>query len=188
MMRRTILLTALLVCAWLAGACLAGSPKLEIKLAGKATTLDLKSSGVYYGNIINTVPGQPPVQTSDHYIYLANYEMDPTMRKPLTAPEQLRVGISLLGEAGTKDDSPFKVGIYDAKAEKINAIYSISVATFIDGKQVETDFDTHSSDKKVSGAVKITSVTAETVSGEVDLTEGDKSIKGTFTAKLPQKK
>ena len=39
--------------------------------------------------------------------------------------------------------------------------------------------------KKAEGEVKITSVTADTVSGEVDLTEGDKSIKGNFTAKMP---
>lgn len=189
---KVMLIAVLLLCVAFAGACGAGASKLDIKVGGKALTLNIKSTGVGYGNIINTSPGKPSIQTSDHYIYIANYEMDTTnvgtMRKPLTAPEQIRVGLALLGEAGTKDDTPFKVGTYSAKAEKINAIWSISVATFADGKQTETDFDSHSFDKKVDGEVKITAVTADTVSGDVNLTEGDKSIKGTFTAKLPKAK
>ena len=109
------------------------------------------------------------------------------MRKPLTAPDQMRVDLQLTGEDGTKDDSPFKVGTYSAKADKFNSVRFVRINAFADGKQTETDFDTSFSKEKVNGEVKITSVTADTVSGEVNLTEGDKSIKGTFTAKLPKK-
>ena len=72
------------------------------------------------------------------------------------------------------------------KADKVNSVRSIIVVTFADGKETKTIFDTLSMHKKADGEVKITSVTADTVSGEVNLTDGDKSIKGTFTAKLPK--
>lgn len=106
----------------------------------------------------------------------------------MTAPDQMRVDLQLTGEEGTKDDSPFKVATYSAKADKFNSVRFVRINAFADGKQTETDFDTSFSKEKVSGEVKITSVTADTVSGEVNLTEGDKSIKGTFTAKLPKAK
>lgn len=173
-------------------ACGAGAPKLDVKVSDKNAPLNIKTAKAYYGNIINTMPGQPPVQTSDHSIYLANYEMDTTshvtMRKPLTAPEQMRVWLALSGATGTKEDTPFKVGTYSAKADKINSVIDISITTFADGKEKTTTFDTHSSMKKVDGEVKITEVTADTVSGDVNLTEGDKSIKGNFTALLPKAK
>lgn len=180
---------------WLAACGAAGigssASKLDVKVGGKDSTLNVKSGTVNYGNVISTAPGKPNVQTSAHTIYIANYEMDTTtvgwMRKPLTAPDQIRVDIQLTGEAATKDDSPFKVGTYSPKADKFNTVRFVRVNTFADGKQTETDFDTGFSGEKVTGEVKITSVTADSVSGEVNLTEGDKSIKGTFTAKLPKK-
>ncbi|HEY0323063.1 MAG TPA: hypothetical protein VGC66_19055 [Pyrinomonadaceae bacterium] len=59
--------------------------------------------------------------------------------------------------------------------------------TFPDSKQTETSFDTlmEYGSKNAVGEAKIASVAADTVSGEVNLTEGDKSIKDTFTAELP---
>ena len=65
------------------------------------------------------------------------------------------------------------------------------IKTFAHGKQNDTRFDSLMSfggGKKAEGEVKITAVTADTVSREVNLTEGDKSIKGNFTAKIPAAK
>lgn len=167
------------------------SPKLNIKVGGKDSTMEVKSGGVYYGNVISTSPGKPPIQTFSHSIYLANYEMDTTnaatMKKALTAPEQVRILIGLQGEEGTKDDSPFKVGTYTLKAERFNKVSTVMISTFADGKEKSDNFDTMSSMSKADGEVKITSVTADSVSGEINVTEGDKTIKGTFTAKLPKK-
>lgn len=167
------------------------APKLNVKTGGKDATLEVKTGGVYYGNVISTSPGKPSIQTFSHSIYLANYEMDTTnaatMKKPLTAPEQIRVQIGLQGEEGTKDDSPFKVGTYNLKAERFNKVSTVVITTFADGKEKSDSFDTMSSMSKAEGEVKITAVTADSVSGEINVTEGDKSIKGTFTAKLPKK-
>lgn len=166
--------------------------KLDIKIGGKDSTLNIKSTGGYYGNVISTSPGKPNIQTFAHDIYLANYEMDTTspltMRKPLTAPDQLRVELQLTGEDATNTDSPFKVGTYSAKADKFNSVRSITIVTFADGKETRTSLETMGFTSKTDGEVKITAITADSLSGEVNLSEGDKSIKGSFTAKLPQKK
>lgn len=168
-----------------------GGSKLTVKSGGKEVSADVKSGGVSYGNIISTAPGKPNIQTFSHSIYLANFEMDltnaATMKKALSSPEQIRVQIGLQGEEGTKDDSPFKVGTYNLKSERFNRISTVVITTFADGKEKSDSFDTMSSMSKAEGEVKITSVTADSVSGEINVTEGDKSVKGTFTAKLPKR-
>jgi hypothetical protein len=192
-MKKLLILT--LASLWLSGCGAAGvgtsAPKLDVSVGGKAAVLNVKSGAVYYGNVISTAPGKPNIQTSAHTLYIANYQLDTThpgwTRTPLTAPDQMRVDIQLTGEEATKDDSPFKVGTYNPKADKFNTVRFVRVNTFADGQQKQTDFDTSFNREKVNGEVKITSVTADTVSGEVNLTEGDKSIKGTFTAMLPKK-
>lgn len=169
-----------------------GAPKLDVKVGGKDSTLDVKTGAVYYGNVISTAPGKPNIQTFAHTIYLANYEMETTSpawtRKTPAAPDQMRVDIQLTGEEGTKTESPFKVGTYSAKADKFNSVRGATIHTFADGKATQTHFNTLFSDSKVEGEVKITAVTTDTVSGEVNLIDGSNSIKGNFTAKLPKAK
>jgi hypothetical protein len=170
------------------------APKLDVKVGSKDSTLNVKSGAVYYSAMAFTAPGKPAVKTSIHTIYLANYEIDTTagpawMNKPLTASDQMRVDLSLTGEDGTNEKSPFKVGTYSAQTANVNGVRSASILTFADGKQTETRFESLMSlgGKGANGEVKITSVSADTVSGEVNLSEGDNAIKGTFTAKLPKK-
>ena len=170
----------------------ASAPKVDLKVGGKDSTLNVKTGAVYAGNVISTAPGKPNIQTFAHTIYLANYEMETTSpgwtRKSPSAPEQMRVAIQLTGEEGTKTDSPFKVGTYSAKADKFNGVRFAQVITFADGKPTQTNFETWASDSKVDGEVKITDVTADTVTGEVNLIDGDNAIKGNFTAKIPKAK
>lgn len=171
------------------------APKLDVKVGGKSSTMDVKSGMVDPSEMVFTAPGKPNVKTFLHKIYLANFEMDTNgvawMNKPLTAPEQMRVEIDLTGEDGTDKNTPFKVGTYTAQAKDTNGVRTVIIKTFADGKQTDTEFDSLMSiggGKKAEGEVKITNVTADTVSGEVDLTEDDKTIKGNFTAKLPTAK
>jgi hypothetical protein len=172
----------------------ANAPKLDVKVGGRKSTLDVKSGVVNPSEMNFTAPGKSNLKTSAHTIYVANYEMDATspgwMNKPMTAPEQMRVEIQLTGEDGSGKDSLFKVGTYAAQADKTSGVRVVKIRTFADGKQTDASFNSLMgySDKKAAGEVKITNVTADTVSGEVDLTEGDKSIKGAFTAKMPAKK
>ena len=169
-----------------------GSHSLNVKIGGKDSTLALKPGATYLGNVISTAPGKPNVQTFAHTIYLANYDMDTSypgwVRKPLASPDHMRIDIQITGEEGTKDDSPFKVGTYSAKADKFNAVRSVIINSIADGKDTKTSFNTFSSNKTVDGELKITEVTADAVSGEVNLSDSGNSIKGTFTANLPKKK
>jgi hypothetical protein len=169
----------------------ASSPKLDIKLGGKDSTLVQKSGAVSYGNVISTAPGKPDMQTFAHTIVLANYEMDTTnlgtMRKPMTAPGQVRLLMELTGEDGTNEKSPFKVGTYDTKADKFNKLRTLFVTVPLNGKDDDTMFDTSFSGSKIEGTAKITAVTDDSISGEINVTEGANSIKGNFTAKLPKK-
>jgi hypothetical protein len=165
---------------------------VDVKVGGKDSTLNVKTGAVYAGNVISTAPGKPNIQTFAHTIYLANYEME-TMspgwtRKTPSAPDQMRVDIQLTGEEGTKTDSPFKVGTYSAKSDTFNSVRFAQLITFADGKPTQTRFETWASDSKVDGEVKITEVTADSVSGEVNLIDGNNSIKGNFTAQLPKAK
>lgn len=197
MKKRNLTIVAIIAASFILTACgaggaLGGSPKITVKTGAATVTADVKSGGVYFGNMISTTPGKPPIQTFAHSVYIANYEMDTTsaatMQKPLSAPEQVRVQFTLHGEEGTKDDSPFKVGEYKLKAERFNKIGVLRIWTFADGKEKTDGFDAMSSASKAEGTIKITSVTADAIAGEIDVTEGDKSVKGTFTAKLPVKK
>jgi len=120
-------------------------PKLDVKVAGKSSTMDVKSGVVDPTEMAFTAPGKPNVKTFLHKIYLANFEMDTSgaawMNKPLTAPEQMRVEIDLTGEDGTDMKSPFKVGTHTAQADKTNGVRTVIIRTFADGKQTDTRFD-----------------------------------------------
>jgi hypothetical protein len=182
------------LCALLITACGGvggGGTSLVIKAGDKTTNFSGKSSGTELGNVISTSPGQPNLQTSSHKIYLANYEMDTTnvgtMRKPLTAADQIRVEIGITGEASTNEKTPFKVGTYTVTNDKVNDVRGLLVTTFTDGKESKIDFDTMSSSSKMTGEVKISSVTDDSVSGTIDISEGDKSVKGSFTARIAKK-
>ena len=171
----------------------AGSSKLDIKAGGKDSTLNIKSSGSDTSVKTFTDKDGKMTKAPITYIYLANYDLDMTnagtMRKPLTAADQIRVGLALTGEESPDDKAAFKAGTYKAApTEKYNKIDWLSVSTFADGKEAKTDFETNFSQSKITGEVKITSVTADSISGEIDVTDGDKSVKGSFTAKAPGKK
>ena len=185
-MKKLIIIT---MCALFAAACGGGSgSSLAIKSGDKSISFSAKSSSTDLGNVISTSPGKPDLQTSSHTLYLGNYEMDTTnvgtMRKPLTAADQIRIEIGITGEAATNEKTPFKTGTYAVSNDKINDVRYLKVTTFADGKENKVDFDTMSSMSKLTGEVKITSVTETEVGGSIDVTEGDKSVKGSFTAKI----
>ncbi|MBS1796109.1 MAG: hypothetical protein JSS81_19815 [Acidobacteria bacterium] len=189
---RKMRLTALLAVLLLLLGCGAGDSKLDVRAGGKTLPFSLKSSGIYNAvkTFTETKDGQTNVaKASSIYIVLGNYDIDTSsgmisMEKPVTAADQVRISIQLIGQEGTDDKTGLKTGTYPAKADKFGKIDYVNVAYFADGKESKNIFDI----AKAAGEVRITSVSAEAVSGEIDLTEGDKSIKGSFTAKLPVKK
>jgi hypothetical protein len=170
-----------------------GNAKMDVKIGGKDTTLAVKSSGSDKGVKTFTDKEKNVTTATSFYAVMANYDMDTTnvasMKKPLTAPDQARIMLQLIGEQGTDQKSEFKAGTYKADpAGKFMKVDSLIVYTFADGKEVNTSFDATFSGSKITGEVRVKTVTADEISGEIDITEGDKSVKGTFTAKIPAPK
>jgi hypothetical protein len=169
-----------------------GSAKMDISIGGKASTLAIKSSGSNKSvKTFTDASGKMTTATSFHAA-MANYDLDTTnmstMRKPLTAPEQVRVTLQLIGAEGTDQNAELKPGVYKADAkEKFMKVDALSVATFADGKETNTNFETTFSGSKITGQIEVTSVTADAISGKIDVTDGDKSVKGTFTANIAKK-
>ncbi len=176
------------ICAALVfAACGAGASKLDINTGGKDLPLNVKSSGSETFVKTFTDKNGKITKALITYVYLGNYDMNMSnMRAPLTAADQVRVGLALTGE---EDKATFKAGTYQTRTfQNYNKLDWLSVSTFADGKETKTDFDMNYPTSKINGEVRITSVTDDLISGEIDVTEGDKSIKGSFMAKAPGKK
>jgi flagellar basal body rod protein FlgC len=166
-----------------------GSAKMDIKAGGRDTGLAIKSSGTDKSVKTFTDKEGKVTTATSFYAIMANYDMDTanfaSMKKTLTAPDQARVMLQLIGEEGTDQKSEFKPGTYKADpAGKFMKLDSLVVTTFADGKEVATSFDTNFSASKITGQVVVKSVTADAISGDIDVSEGDKSVKGAFTAKI----
>jgi hypothetical protein len=126
---------------------------------------------------------------SAYNVYLANYDLDAknfamTLDKPLTTDDQVRATFSLIGEEGTNDKSPVKATTYSAKADKYVKAETAGIVARKNGADVKSWLDRST----LTGEVKVTSATADEISGDVNLSSGDMSIKGSFTAKLLQRK
>ena len=126
---------------------------------------------------------------SAYNVYLANYELDAknfamTLDKPLTADDQIRVLFNLIGDEGTNDKSPPKAGTYSAKAEKYMKAESTGIVSRKNGADVKSWLDR----SMLIGQVKVSSASADELTGEADLSAGDMSIKGSFTAKILKRK
>lgn len=192
-MKRFMMSAVLAVFTLACGGGAGGGAKMDIKVGGKDTSLVVKTDGTYRSvKTFTDINGKITTATSFD-VYLANYEMDPTspvtMRKPLTAADQVRVALHLVGEEGTDRQTDLKPGIYKADAgSKFMKVDSLIVSTFADGKEVNTSFDAQSSQSKITGQVEVKSITADSISGTIDVTDGDKNVKGSFTAKIAPKK
>ncbi|HEV2905311.1 MAG TPA: hypothetical protein VGW32_09695 [Pyrinomonadaceae bacterium] len=122
-------------------------------------------------------------------VHAANYDLDATnfgmtLEKPMASEDQLRLVFSLVGEEGTKDHAPIKAGTYSAKADKYMKVETVGIVTRKGNADTKTWFDRSS----LTGQVNVTSVTDDSISGDIDVTAGDSAIKGSFTAKILKRK
>jgi len=185
------LLTLLLGCGNAASNAIT-SPKLTITIGEKATSLDVRSSGIYktmisYGN----VDGEAQHATSVTLV-MANFDLDTTSRSslenPLTSEDQIRLTMQLVGEQGTDQNGELKPGVYTTKKDdKFMKVSKLDVSTFVGGVVSNLSFDSSGAESKVTGQVELKSVTAEAIAGVIDVTDGDRTVKGDFTAKLAKK-
>lgn len=122
-------------------------------------------------------------------VYAADYDLDAsnfgmTLDKPMASEDQMRVVFSLVGEEGTKDPAPLKTGTYSAKADKHMKVETVGIVARKGNTDTKNWFDRSS----LNGQVTLTSVTDDSISGDIDVTAGDGAIKGSFTAKILKRK
>lgn len=126
---------------------------------------------------------------SAYYTYAANYDLDAgnfglTLDKPLTSDDNVRVVFNLIGEEGTNDKSPLKAGTYSAKADKYMKVETVGIVSRKGGADTKFWLDRST----LTGEVKLTSASADEIAGDINVSAGDNSIKGSFTAKVLKRK
>jgi hypothetical protein len=122
---------------------------------------------------------------ASYRVYVATYDLDAgnfamTLDKPLSADDQVRVVFSLVGDQGTIDKSPLKTGTYSAKADKFMKVEDVIIVSRKGGADNKTVLDRST----LSGDAKVSSISGDTITGEVDLTSGAIAIKGPFSARI----
>jgi hypothetical protein len=121
--------------------------------------------------------------------HAANYDLDAanfgmTLDKPMTSDDQMRVMFSLVGNEGTKENAPLMTGTYSAKADKYMKVETVGIVTRKGGADTKTWLDRST----LNGDVKVTSVSDDSIAGDIDVTSGETTIKGSFTAKILKRK
>lgn len=124
------------------------------------------------------------IEATVHRIYLANYDLnltDPNKQDygRINAEGQYRVEIQIEAEKGASENAALKAGEYGQKSEPFDRVSWISISRFDNGK----DSSSMLGGSKASGTVKITSLSDAEISGEVDFSDSDGSVKGKFTAR-----
>ena len=121
-------------------------------------------------------------------VYAANYDLDgkngATLNNPMTSDDNVRIQFGLVGEEGTRENSPLKAGTYSAKADKYMKVETVGIFTRKGGVETKTWLDRST----LNGQVKVDSVSDDSASGDIDVTAGDINIKGSFTAKILKRK
>lgn len=121
-----------------------------------------------------------------YIIDLTDFEYDANSSEKPKDDKQTLITIELFGDSGGTKDTPLRTGTFEISSpgakvgDKFGKINNVMATIFKDGKT-----DGYSFTFNAKGNVKINSVSGDTVTGEVDLTqENGGKIKGNFTAKM----
>lgn len=167
-----------------------GGNSLHVKSAASGDKdLPVKSSYAYAVTKSFTDINQKITTAVLYNVSAANYDLDAsnfgmTLDKPMASDDQMRVVFSLVGEEGTKDPAALKAGTYSAKADKHMKVETVGIVTRKGNADTKNWLDRSS----LSGQVTLTSVTDDSISGDIDVTAGENTIKGSFTAKILKRK
>lgn len=189
--RYVILIFLSFVCAFsLAGCSKGGGNSLQVKspVAGEKD-LAVKSGYAFPVTKSFTDINQKITTAVVYNVYSANYDLDAgnfamTLDKPMASEDQMRVVFSLVGEEGTKHPAPLKAGTYSAKADKYMKVENVGIVTRKGSVDTKNWFDRNT----LNGQVNVTSVADDSMSGDIDVTAGDSTIKGSFTARVLKRK
>jgi len=167
-----------------------GSTELHVKSAA-AGDKDVATKSAFADPVTKTFTDINGKMTTAvvYNIHAANYDLDAgrfgaSLNNPMPADDSIRVMFSLVGEEGTKENSPLKTGTYSAKADKYMKVETVGIVTRKGGTDIKNWFDRST----LNGEVRITSVSGDSASGEIDVSAGQNAVKGSFTAKILQRK
>lgn len=167
-----------------------GGNSLQVKSAATgAKDFPVKSGYTFPVTKSFTDINQKITTAVTYNVYAANYDLDAgnfamTLDKPMTSDDQVRVVFSLVGEEGTKDPAALKTGTYSAKADKYMKVETVGIVVRKGNADSKNWFDRSS----LNGQVTLASVTDDSISGDIDVTAGENTIKGAFTAKILKRK
>ncbi len=121
-------------------------------------------------------------------IQLANYDASAATleREMPNTNDQIKVEIQVVGPGGTSASTALKIGTFPAAQvadgiDQFNKVLNIKVSLFENGKVQDQGISVVNPRK---GFVKINSVTDKLVSGEIDMSDDFRSVKGQFTATI----
>ncbi|HYW70230.1 MAG TPA: hypothetical protein VE961_04305 [Pyrinomonadaceae bacterium] len=183
--------TSLLVFALLLWGCgkSASTNAVHLKYAAGEKDLAIKSAYAFPVTKSFTDVNGKVTTAAAYKVYLANYDLDAknfglTLEKPLASDDQVRLVFSLVGAEGTDEKSALKGGTYLAKADKYLKAESAGIVSRKGGADVTSWLDR----SMLNGEVTISSTSADEINGDLSLSSGDMSLKGSFTAKVLKRK
>ena len=179
---------ALVVLGLLALGCglMGGGQGIAVETDGKSATVEPKSTAVIVDTVGDTSSGKAMVS---HTFVIANYDLGDKVSKMSlqgSAKEEgkMRVEFTIIGAKGTDEKTPVKQGEYPSRVGNTGSPENTANGGRFSyaGEKREESKGTSLADMK-AGKIKIDSVSGDTITGEVDLTDGTTSIKGKFSVK-----
>ncbi len=186
--RQIIFASCVIALALFVGGCGKGAGGSSMQLKSPATgDKDMPVKSGYAFAVTKTFTDTTgKISTAPSYrVYAANYDLDGgnfavTLNKPLTGDDQVRVVFSLVGDQGGNEKTAAKAGTYSAKGDKFMKVEDAAIVS----RKAGADNTGWLDRSTLTGDAKVTSVSGDTISGEVDLSSGAMSVKGPFTAKI----
>jgi hypothetical protein len=103
----------------------------------------------------------------------------PPSYRPTPGAEHFRVEIQLEAASGADENAPPRAGDYSYKAEPLDRLSYVFVTFHRDGKDISDNLQP----SRMRGTVRIESAGEGRVSGVIDVTDGQESVSGSFTAR-----
>jgi hypothetical protein len=186
--RQIIFALCLIALAVSLGGCSKGAGSNSMQLKSPATgdkDMPVKSGYAFAVTKTFTDTSNNITAAPSYRVFVANYDLDggnfgATLNKALTSDDQVRVTFSLVGDQGGNEKTAVKAGTYSAKADKFMKVEDAAIIS----RKAGTDNTGWLDRSTLTGDAKVTSVSGDTITGEVDLSSGAVSIKGPFTAKI----
>ena len=180
-------------CAGLLFSACGSKSTIEIKLDGQQIPFETKSGWITAQDAIygSSVAGEQ--KHALRWVTVRNYEYEVKSAYSanggkLTAPDQVKLFLSLHDEAGTNMQTPIKVSTFNGAKSGPMQFEFLNLTIFKDGKEESYQVSLSGQDNRKDSEVKILSVTNDTVTGEINISvKAEKkvlTIKGPFTAKI----